>query len=57
MNIFQKDDEDLLETPIASSTECTGLIPALPESEDELEAYEDMYPFITPASSEDPHIS
>ena len=27
----------------ASSTDCTGLIPALPESEDELDAYNDVY--------------
>lgn len=57
MNIFQKDEEDFLDTPIASSMECTGLIPALPETEEELEAYEDMFPYITPPSSKDPHIS
>lgn len=28
-----------------SSTDCTGLIPALPSSEAELEAYEEMYQF------------
>ncbi len=28
-----------------SATDCTGLIPALPESEEELEAYEEMYQF------------
>lgn len=30
---------------ICSSTDCTGLIPALPSSEEELEAYEEMYAF------------
>lgn len=30
---------------ICSSTDCTGLIPALPSSEAELEAYEEMYQF------------
>lgn len=30
---------------ICSSTDCTGLIPAMPSSEAELEAYEEMYPF------------
>lgn len=30
---------------ISSSTDCTGLIPALPSSEAELEAYEEMYQF------------
>ena len=33
----------------ASSTDCTGLIPALPESEDELDAYNDVYQYQTPA--------
>ena len=32
----------------ASSTDCTGLIPALPESEDELDAYNDVYQYQTP---------
>lgn len=30
---------------ICSSMDCTGLIPALPSSEAELEAYEEMYEF------------
>lgn len=30
---------------LVSSTDCTGLIPALPESDAELEAYEEMYQF------------
>lgn len=47
MNIFE-DDDDFLNTPAVSSMECTGLIPALPESDAELEAYEDMFPYITP---------
>lgn len=34
-----------------SATDCTGLIPALPESEAELEAYEDLYPYITHAKN------
>lgn len=28
-----------------SASDCTGLIPALPASEAELEAYEELYPF------------
>lgn len=35
-----------------SAMDCTGLIPALPETEDELEAYEELYPYITHAKSE-----
>lgn len=34
-----------------SATDCTGLIPAAPESEAELEAYEDLYPYITHAKN------
>lgn len=57
MNIFQKDEEDLMEAPIVSSMECTGLIPSLPETDDELESYEEMYPFLTPPSSGKPDIT
>ena len=32
-----------------SATDCTGLIPALPQDEAEVEAYEDIYPYITKA--------
>jgi len=41
------DHYDYLKTA-ASSTDCTGLIPALPESEDELDAYNDVYQYQTP---------
>ena len=37
----EQDDDDLR---ICSSMECTGLIPALPENEDQLESYEELYP-------------
>lgn len=30
----------------ASSQDCTGLIPALPESDEEIEAYEELYHFL-----------
>ncbi len=29
-----------------SAMDCTGLIPATPETEEEMEAYEDIYPYI-----------
>lgn len=35
---------DYLKT--ASSQDCTGLIPAAPASNAELESYEDLYPFL-----------
>lgn len=37
----------------ASSQDCTGLIPSLPESEAELESYEDLYHFLPPKSKKD----
>ena len=39
----EQDDDDLR---ICSSMECTGLIPALPENEDQLESYKELYPFL-----------
>lgn len=38
---------DYLKT--ASSQDCTGLIPAAPTSNAELESYEDLYPFLPQA--------
>lgn len=32
-----------------SANDCTGLIPALPQSESELEAYEELYSFLPKA--------
>ena len=32
-------------SPMQRSTDFTGLIPSLPENEDELEAYNDIYQF------------
>ena len=37
--------DSCLSKSVCSSTDCTGLIPALPSSEDELESYEEMYEF------------
>ena len=39
----QKDDESFY---ACSAWDCTGLIPSLPENEEELDAYEDIYPYI-----------
>ena len=54
MDIYNTEKDDLLDNPVASSTECTGLIPARPETEDELEFYEEMFPYLAPAASKDP---
>ena len=33
-----------------SAMDCTGLIPALPETEEQLEYYEELYPFLAKAA-------
>ncbi len=40
---------------VCSSMDCTGLIPALPSSEAELEAYEEMYQFCQSSAPKDLH--
>lgn len=42
------DDSDI---QACSATDCTGLIPSLPQDEAEMEAYEDLYPYITKAKN------
>ena len=48
--IDRSDDFDI-DIQACSTMDCTGLIPALPESEAEREAYEDLYPYITHAKN------
>lgn len=33
---------------LCSARECTGLIPSPPQTEAELDSYEEMYPFLVP---------
>lgn len=40
-------EEDMLFNTI-SNQECTGLIPAKASEENEIEAYEEIYPYLTP---------
>ena len=42
------DDSDV---QACSATDCTGLIPALPQDEAQMEAYETIYPYITKAKN------
>lgn len=37
----------------APAADCTGLIPSGGNSEDELENYEELYPFLPPANEEE----
>ena len=34
----------------ASTTDCTGLIPSLPQNEDELDSYNDIVQYMSPAA-------
>lgn len=34
--------------PVSSSTDCTGLIPSAPQTEDELESYTEIQPSLFP---------
>lgn len=36
----------------SSSQDCTGLIPSLPTEKEEIENYEELYPFLPPIISE-----
>ncbi|MDO5416300.1 MAG: hypothetical protein Q4F29_03790 [Lachnospiraceae bacterium] len=40
-----------LDLPAVSSMDCTGLIPAPPQSDAQEEAYEELYPYLPQASS------
>lgn len=49
-----KYNEDVdIDIQACSTMDCTGLIPALPQSKAELVSYEDLYPYITYAASSD----
>ena len=39
-----------LERSVCSARDCTGLIPAPPQSDAEEEAYEELYPFLPQAA-------
>lgn len=49
-DLITSDDYDI-DIQACSTMDCTGLIPSLPQSEAEREAYEDLYPYITKAKS------
>ncbi len=44
---------DDLELNTISAQECTGLIPAKVENEAQEEAYEEIFPFVSPKSNSD----
>lgn len=44
--INTEEDSEIMNLDICSATECTGLIPALPETESEITSYEQLYHFL-----------
>lgn len=48
---FHREFHDL-DSPVCSACDCTGLIPAPPQSDAEEEAYEELYPFLPNAAIE-----
>lgn len=52
----KKDPYDI-DIQACSSTDCTGLIPSLPQSEAEREAYEDLYPYTAKDGHRDEDLS
>ena len=41
---YSESEDSLLNDPIASATECTGLIPSGSSFEEEAEAYQEIFP-------------
>lgn len=41
-------DDENAELNACSSGECTGLIPALPTADGEIESYENIFPYLPP---------
>ncbi|MDO5350469.1 MAG: hypothetical protein Q4E86_11045 [Lachnospiraceae bacterium] len=48
---FHREFHDL-DGPVCSACDCTGLIPAPPQSDAQEEAYEELYPFLPDAAAE-----
>lgn len=40
------DDDDGFNIQACATTDCTGLIPALPQSDAEIESYQELYPYL-----------
>lgn len=51
---MEKKDSFDVDIQACSLTDCTGLIPSLPQDEAQLEAYEDLYPYLTRAREKKP---
>ena len=46
------ESETMFDLDIRSATDCTGLIPALPQSDGEITSYEQLYHFLPRAKNE-----
>lgn len=49
---FQEHEEFEFDIQACASMDCTGLIPALPVSEAELDSYKDLYPYLPTAKKD-----
>lgn len=45
-------EDDDIDIQACASMDCTGLIPTLPQSEAELEAYQELYPYLASDTKE-----
>ncbi len=52
-----KTDPYDIDIQACSTMDCTGLIPAKPKTEEELENYEELYPYLTKAQSHSPKVT
>lgn len=50
--IDMEEDNEMLNLDVCSATECTGLIPAMPETESEITSYEQLYHFLPRAKDQ-----
>lgn len=56
MNSVKKKKNELPEYDYlgaSSAQDCTGLIPSLPTEKEEIESYEELYPFLPPRISDE----
>lgn len=47
-----EESESMFDLDICSATDCTGLIPALPQTDSEITSYEQLYHFLPRAKNE-----
>lgn len=51
--VSESGEDTLYDRSLCSATDCTGLIPALPVTDSEIDSYEALYHFLPKAKKED----